>query len=64
MDAMAELDCYDFEPAVKAQVAELLQALTAELVAKDIKIAALTHELAYYKRIRFSQNGSLGRSSA
>jgi len=52
---MAELNRYDFEPAVKAQVAGLLQALTAELAAKDIKIAALTHELAYYKRIRFGR---------
>jgi transposase len=55
MDAIVELDRYDFEPAVKTQVAGLLQALTAELAAKDVKIAALTHELAYYKRIRFGQ---------
>jgi hypothetical protein len=46
MDALAELDRCDFEPAVKAQVTELFQALTAELAAKDVKIAALTHELA------------------
>lgn len=55
MDALAKLDQCNFEPAVKAQVTELLQALTAELAAKDVKIAALTHELAYYKRIRFGQ---------
>jgi transposase len=31
------------------------QARDAKLIqAKDVKIAALTHELAYYKRIRFS----------
>jgi transposase len=33
---------------------QLLQTKDASLQAKDIKIAALTHELAYYKRIRFS----------
>jgi transposase len=55
MDALAKIDQCNFEPAVKAQVTELLQALTAELAAKDTKIAALTHELAYYKRIRFGQ---------
>jgi len=32
----------------------LLQTKDSSLQAKDIKIAALTHELAYYKRIRFS----------
>jgi transposase len=55
MDALAKLDRCDFEPAVKAQVTELLLALTVELTAKDVKITALTHELAYYKRIRFGQ---------
>jgi transposase len=55
MAALAELDRCDVEPAVKAQVVSLFQALTEELAAKDVKIAALTHELAYYKRIRFGQ---------
>jgi transposase len=55
MDALAKLDQCHFEPAVKAQVAELLHSLTVELAAKDVKIAALSHELAYYKRIRFGQ---------
>jgi transposase len=55
MDALAELDRYDLEPAVKAQVTGLFLALTVELTAKDAKITALTHELAYYKRIRFGQ---------
>lgn len=55
MDALAELDRCDVEPAVKAQVVSLFQALTEELATKDVKIAALTHELAYYKRIRFGQ---------
>jgi transposase len=32
----------------------LLQSQEVSLQAKDFKIAALTHELAYYKRIRFS----------
>jgi transposase len=34
-------------------VAAMLQALMDQTTA-DVKIAALTHELAYYKRIRFS----------
>jgi transposase len=33
---------------------QLLQTKDASLQAKEVKIAALTHELAYYKRIRFS----------
>jgi transposase len=68
MNPLAELDQLNLEPAAKTQVAAMLQALieqTAQdaqtiakkdvsLQAKDLKIAALTHELAYYKRIRFS----------
>jgi transposase len=58
----------NLEPAAKTEVAALIQALIeqaerdakaiqskdAAIQSKDIKIAALTHELAYYKRIRFS----------
>ncbi|HSN23473.1 MAG TPA: IS66 family transposase zinc-finger binding domain-containing protein, partial [Methylomicrobium sp.] len=68
MNPVAELDQLNLEPAVKTQVIAMLQALVeqaaqdaqtiakkdASLQAKDFKIAALTHELAYYKRIRFS----------
>jgi transposase len=69
MDALAELDRLTLDPEVKAQLSTLMGSLTealqqangqlaakaAEIVAKDAKIAALTHELAYYKRIRFGQ---------
>jgi len=61
MNPLAELDQLNLEPAAKTQVAALIQSLMeqqerdAKLIqAKDVKIAALTHELAYYKRIRFS----------
>jgi transposase len=68
MNPLAELDRLNLEPAAKTHVAALLQALLdqaawdaetrqaneAAIQAKDLKIAALTHELAYYKRIRFS----------
>ena len=68
MNPLAELDKINLEPAAKNQVAAMLQALLnqaaqdaesilskdAAIQAKDVKIAALTHELAYYKRIRFS----------
>lgn len=68
MKPLAELDQLNREPAAKNQVAAMLPALIdhavqdakiiqtqdAVIQAKDVKIAALTHELAYYKRIRFS----------
>ncbi|WGS88466.1 IS66 family transposase [Methylomonas sp. UP202] len=38
-----------------AQDAQVIQAKDATIHAKDLKIGALTHELAYYKRIRFSR---------
>jgi transposase len=37
------------------QAKDQLAAKAAEITEKDTKIAALTHELAYYKRIRFGQ---------
>ena len=62
MNPLAELDQLNLEPAAKTQVAAMLQALIdqaakdAKLIqSKDLKIDALTHELAYYKRIRFSR---------
>lgn len=75
MNSLAELDYLNLGSAAKAQIAALVQSLLdqqehdanqlqqskdAEIKAKDFKIEALTHELAYYKRIRFSrQNESL-----
>lgn len=69
MDALTELDRLTLDPEVKAQVSALMGSLAealqqangqlaakaAEIFEKDTKIAALTHELAYYKRIRFGQ---------
>lgn len=62
MKSLADLDQLNLDPAVKSQVAALVRALleetqqasAAEIARKDFKIEALTHELAYYKRIRFS----------
>jgi transposase len=68
MNPLAELDQLNLEPAAKTQVAAMLQGLIDQVAqdakiiqskdtaiqAKDIKIAALTYELAYYKRIRFA----------
>ena len=68
MNTLAKLDPLNLEPTAKIEVAALIQGLIeqaerdaktiqakdAVINAKDIKIGALTHELAYYKRIRFS----------
>ena len=61
MNPLAKLDQLNLEPAAKTEVAALIQSLIEQaeqdakiIQAKDVKIAALTHELAYYKRIRFS----------
>jgi transposase len=79
MKPVTHLDLLKLDPAVKTQVAalieqarreavrqlrsqetelqnqrELLSAKDAEIARKDFKIEALTHELAYYKRVRFS----------
>lgn len=61
MNPLAELDQLNLEPAAKIHVTAMIQTLVdqaaqdAQTIAKkDAKIAALTHELAYYKRIRFS----------
>jgi transposase len=69
MNPLAKLDQLNLEPSAKTEVAALIQALIeqaerdarliqskdAAIQAKDVKIDALTHELAYYKRIRFSR---------
>jgi hypothetical protein len=68
MKSLAELDHLDLDPTAKTQVAALLQSLLdqtardaallqakdALIKAKDFKIEALTHEVAYYRRLRFS----------
>ncbi|WGS88629.1 hypothetical protein [Methylomonas sp. UP202] len=68
MNSLPKLDQLNLESATKTEVAALIQSLIeqaerdakiiqakdAVIHAKDVKIAALTHELAYYKRIRFS----------
>ncbi|MEQ1527747.1 MAG: IS66 family transposase [Methylococcales bacterium] len=60
MKSLAELDHLNLDPTAKSQVAALIQSLldqterdAALIKAKDFKIEALTHEVAYYRRIRF-----------
>ena len=62
MNPLAKLEQLNLEPTAKTEVTTLIQSLIelaerdAKLIhAKDIKIGALTYELAYYKRIRFSR---------
>ena len=61
MNPLAKLDQLNLEPSAKTEVAALIQSLIEQaerdaktIQTKDVKIAALTHELAYYKRIHFS----------
>ena len=67
MKSLEELEHLNLDPAAKKQVAAMLQALhdqvqrnavllqtkDAAIQAKDFKIEALTHEVAYYRRIRY-----------
>jgi len=60
MNPLAELDSLDIDPVAKSQVAAMFQTLLAQverdaktIQAKDLKIEALTHELAHIRRIRF-----------
>lgn len=62
MDLLNELARTDIDPALLAQVQALfaqqqagLTRRDALLAEKDFKITALTHELAYYRRIRFGK---------
>jgi transposase len=62
MDLHNELADFDLAPAAMAKVQaqfEQQQAKLAQrdavLAEKDFKITALTHELAYYKRVRFGK---------
>jgi transposase len=52
LQALLEQTARDAQTIANQQ--ERLQAKETAIQAKDVKIAALTHELAYYKRIRFS----------
>jgi len=61
MNPLAKLEQLNLEPAAKTEVAALIQSLIEQaerdakiIQAKEVKIEALTYELAYYKRIRFS----------
>jgi hypothetical protein len=60
MNVLAKLDQLDLNPVAKTEVAALIQALLDQaerdakaIQAKDIKIEALTHELAHIRRIRY-----------
>ncbi len=62
MNPLAKLEQLNLEPTAKTEVVALIQSLIEQaerdaksIQAKDIKIGALTYELAYYKRIRFSR---------
>jgi transposase len=52
LQALVEQAAQDAQTIANQQ--QLLQTKDASLQAKEVKIAALTHKLAYYKRIRFS----------
>jgi hypothetical protein len=52
MNLLDELARTDIDPAMLAQVRALFEQQQAKLAEKDFKITALTHELAYLKRIR------------
>jgi transposase len=62
MELLNELADLDIAPAAMAKVQALFEQQQAQLLQrdavlaeKDFKITALTHELAYYKRIRFGK---------
>jgi transposase len=55
MELLNELADLDITPAAMAKVQALFEQQQIKLAEKDFKITALTHELAYYKRIRFGK---------
>jgi transposase len=62
MDVLTKLALTDIDPAMLAQVRALfeqqqvkLQCKEALIAAQPFKIAALAHELAYYRRVRFGK---------
>ena len=52
LDALASTD---IDPALLVQVRAMFAQQQAKLAEKDFKITALTHELAYYRRVRFGK---------
>src|SRR5690606_28378355 len=55
MNLLDELARTDIDPAMLAKVRALVEQQQAQLAEKDFKITALTHELAYLKRIRYGK---------
>lgn len=55
MNPLDALAATDIDPALLMQVRALVEQQQAKLAEKDFKITALTHELAYYRRIRFGK---------
>jgi transposase len=55
MELLNELAHLDIAPAAMAKVQALFEQQQIKLAEKDFKITALTHELAYYKRVRFGK---------
>lgn len=55
MNLLDELARTDIDPAMLAQIRALFDKQQAQLAEKDFKITALTHELAYLKRIRYGK---------
>ena len=55
MELLNELADLDIAPAAMAKVQALFEQQQIKLAEKDFKITALTHELAYYKRVRFGK---------
>ncbi|SMF94300.1 Transposase [Methylomagnum ishizawai] len=53
MEALAQLDLLNLEPSAKTRLAAMIAALQRASAAKDLKIQALTLELAHLRRIRF-----------
>src|SRR5471030_1158568 len=55
MNPLDDLARTDIDPALLAQVQALFAQQQVRLAEKDFKITGLTHELAYYRRIRFGK---------
>lgn len=55
MNLLDELARTDIDPAMLAKVRALVEQQQVQLAEKDFKITALTHELAYLKRIRYGK---------
>ena len=55
MNPLDALAVTDIDPALLMQVRALVEQQQAKLAEKDFKITALTHELAYYRRVRFGK---------